>query len=116
MPCQSAALLFPASFFQHPILQGQLSHHLLQLLKLTPHLHHFLAVCLTLGIPYQALIPRFQEFLAPLAVKVGLDPFFPAQLGDRVFPPQSFQHDPHLLFRGVLLTRHPVDTPHRRFY
>jgi hypothetical protein len=59
----------PASFiFQHPILERQLGYRLLQLIDLTPHLHHFLAVGLMLGISDQALIPCFQKFFTLLVV------------------------------------------------
>jgi hypothetical protein len=65
----SHGVAFPSKlFFQHPVLERQLGYRLLQLIDLTPHLHHFLAVGLMLGISDQALLPCFQKFFTLLVV------------------------------------------------
>jgi hypothetical protein len=50
--------------------------------------------------------------LRPTIVEAIRDPFTPTQLGDAVLATQAGQHNPDLLFGGILLASPTADVPH----
>ena len=58
------------AFFQHPVLQQQFGHHLLELLVLLPQPLHLAAGGLAFRVARQPCFACFQEFFAPLVVQI----------------------------------------------
>src|SRR5271154_1512737 len=85
------------AFFKHAVLHHQLGQQFLELVSLRPQPFDLVAGRFTRGIAGQPLLARLQEVLRPAIVKVLVDPFLAAQLGNAVLAAQARDHDPDLV-------------------
>jgi hypothetical protein len=102
------------AFLEHPVLERDLGHHLLQLSVLRPQFLDLVAARLSNGIPRQLLLAGFEKVLAPAVVEVRRDALSAAQLGDALLTAQALEYDPDLLFRGKLPAGPAADLTYRR--
>src|SRR5271169_4887788 len=71
-------------FFQRPVLEGQLGHHLLQRAGFPAQLLDLLRGCSARRVAGQTLLAGFQKFLRPTIIEVLDDPLAAVQFGDTV--------------------------------
>jgi hypothetical protein len=118
MPYASRVVLLAKTrqtFFQHPVLERELGHHLLELAVLGAEFFDLIAGGLADGIPRELFFASFEKVLAPAVIQVGRDAFPPAQLRDALLTPQTFENDPDLLLGCELPASASADLSHRCF-
>ena len=118
MPSVSRVVLLAKTrqtFFEHPILEGELGHHLLQLTVFRAQLLDFVAGGFPSRIPGQLLLAGFQEVLAPAVVEVCCDALSAAEFRDALLTPQPLENDPDLLLRCEFPAGTAADLTHCRF-
>jgi hypothetical protein len=97
------------SFFKYPVFQSKFRNQLLELIIFPFQVSHFFAVSFSCGIAGQALLASFEKLLAPAVVQIAVDPFPPAQFGDRCFSTESFKDYADLIFSGIFLASLSAD-------
>src|SRR5438094_4443814 len=90
------------AFFQQPVLEHELGHHLLQRAGLPAQLLHLVRGRRPRGVAGQALLASLQKFLRPTVIKVLDDPLAAAQFSDAVLAAQTSQDNADLLLRRKL--------------
>ena len=95
-----------------PSFRRKQRHHLHQLFVFLPQFGDFARCRFPLRVPSQPLFACLQEILAPAVIQSRGNPFASAQFRDALFASQSFQFDPHFLFRRVPLPRLPTNLPY----
>jgi hypothetical protein len=69
-------------FFEPVVAQVQFGHSLLQIAILALEAGDLIGIGLAYSIARQALLPGFQEVLAPAVIQVGIDAFLAAQFSN----------------------------------
>src|SRR5713226_257490 len=90
------------AFFEQPVLEHQLGHHLLQRAGLPAQILDLVRGRRPRGVAGQALLTGLQKLLRPAVIEVLDDPFPAAQLGDAVLAAQAGQDNADLLLRRKL--------------
>ena len=107
------------TFFEHPVLQGQLGHDLLQRVGFATQVLDLVRSGCPGRIARQPLLARLEEVLRPAVIQVLDDPLAPAQLGDALLAAQALQNDADLVFGTEVPSRRTTDVPYdllcRRF-
>jgi len=112
MPAVSRVVLLAKTrqtFFEHPVLDGDLRHDLLQLAVLRAEFLDFVTGRLPTRVSSQLLLASLEEVLAPAVLQVGRDALSAAQLRDTLLSAQPLEHDPDLLLRSELSTGPTAD-------
>src|SRR6516165_6211884 len=78
-------------FFEQPVLERRLGHHLLERAGLPAQLLDLLRGRRSRGVAGQALLAGLQKVLRPAVIEVLDDPFAAAQLGNAVLATQTGQ-------------------------
>ncbi len=107
MPSASRVVLLSKTrqtFFESPVLECDLGHHLLQLAVLGAEILDLITGRLPDRVTGQLLLACLQKLLAPAVVEVRRDALSATQLRDALIPPQPFEYDPDLLLRRELPT------------
>src|SRR3712207_6097910 len=102
-------------FFEQPVLQGEVSHDLLQRAGLPAQGPDLIRGRLPSGVSRQALLAGLQELLGPAVVQVLADALTPAQLGDAVLAAQALQHDADLPLSRVVFAGRAADVAYDLF-
>ena len=103
------------TFFEHAVLERDLSNDFLELPVLASQIFDFVAGRFSDRVASQLLLARFEKVLAPAVVEVRSDAFSATQAGDALLASQPFEYDADLLFGRELSSGAAPDLAHRRF-
>src|SRR5579863_5907934 len=92
------------TFFEQAVLQGQVSHDLLQCGGLATKILDLTRRRGTRRVTSQPALAGLQELLGPAVIHRGGDALAAAQLGDVLLAAQPLQNDTNLLFRRIMST------------
>jgi len=100
------------AFFEQTVFERQVSDAFLQSAGFTPQVLHLVGGRRPGGIPRQPPLADFHELLRPCVIQALDDAFLTAQLGDAILAAQAFQHDPDLVFGGIVFACRSADVPY----
>jgi hypothetical protein len=99
-------------FFEQTVLQGQLSHDLLQSGCLAAKLLDLIGGRRPRRITGQPLLASLEKLLRPPIIEVLDDPLAAAKLGDTVLAAKPLKHDADLVLSRKMPPRRPADILH----